>query len=175
MSANERLSNSPKSCWSTAATLIPLEEVPGALRATVCLESSVTAAIAQRFGSPPEVLLELEDIEQALPWENELLGLEATPCRVRHVSLSVRGRCLVQARSIAAAADEGGELLRTLGTRPLGGLLFETETWSREGPVHPARVEVEGALRYGRASLWRHSDGDGRLLVAEYFAAPLSA
>ena len=178
MSANERLSLSEQNGWAAVpdaydATLIPLEEVPEALRATVQLESSVTAEIAARFGAAPDVAIELEGTGQPLRWEADLLALDGGACCLRHVSLAVGDRCIVQARSLAAVTGEGGKLLRGLGTRPLGGLLFETQAWRREGPLCPAKVGADGAARFGRVSLWRHTASNDRLLVAEYFTEPL--
>ncbi len=176
MSANERRVVSGAGGWSISPgepdlALVPLRAVPASLRATVALETSVTEAIAARYGEAPMVTVEFEGDAQALAWEAELLGIDAPGCRARHVSLWAGGEPVVHARSLAPASTRGDALLRELGTRALGSLLFTVPAWTREGPVLPVRAGVA----YGRVSLWRYGPDGGGLLVTECFAAPLTS
>ena len=91
---------------------------------------------------------------------NALKITQKTPVMIREVVLKGRGRPWVFARSILPMSTMTGRLagLRTLSNQPLGELLFQDPSMTRE-PLEvaclPARVlSVPAALAAGDESLW---------------------
>jgi chorismate--pyruvate lyase len=105
--------------------------------------------------------------------------IQQTPVMIREVVLKGRGRPWVFARSILPMTTMTGRLagLRTLSNQPLGELLFQDPSMTRE-PLEaaclPARIlSVPAALAAGDEPLWARRSvfflDQKPLLVSEVF------
>ena len=110
---------------------------------------------------------------------NALKMTQQTPVTIREVVLKGRGHPWIFARSILPMSTMTGRLagLRTLSNQPLGELLFQDPSMTRE-PLEvaclPARVlSVPAALAAGDESLWARRSvfflDQKPLLVSEVF------
>ena len=110
---------------------------------------------------------------------NALKMIQQTPVMIREVVLKGRGRPWVFARSILPLTTMTGRLagLRTLSNQPLGELLFQDPSMTRE-PLEaaclPARIlSVPAALAAGDEPLWARRSvfflDKKPLLVSEVF------
>ena len=110
---------------------------------------------------------------------NALKMIQQTPVMIREVVLKGRGRPWVFARSILPMTTMTGRLagLRTLSNQPLGELLFQDPSMTRE-PLEaaclPARIlSVPAALAAGDEPLWARRSvfflDQKPLLVSEVF------
>ena len=110
---------------------------------------------------------------------NALKMIQQTPVMIREVVLKGRGRPWVFARSILPMTTMTGRLagLRTLSNQPLGELLFQDPSMTRE-PLEaaclPARIlSVPAALAAGDEPLWARRSvfflDPKPLLVSEVF------
>ena len=110
---------------------------------------------------------------------NALKMTQQTPVMIREVVLKGRGRPWVFARSILPMTTMTGRLagLRTLSNKPLGELLFQDPSMTRE-PLEaaclPARIlSVPAALAAGDEPLWARRSvfflDQKPLLVSEVF------
>ena len=110
---------------------------------------------------------------------NALKMIQQTPVMIREVVLKGRGRPWIFARSILPMTTMTGRLagLRTLSNQPLGELLFQDPSMTRE-PLEaaclPARIlSVPAALAAGDEPLWARRSvfflDQKPLLVSEVF------
>ncbi len=110
--------------WRDAA--LPLTvRMPAAARRWSRLDTSMTQALVQRFGPGLRVEVRFDGTGRLLPDEARLLGTRRQRGRVREVMLGAGGRALLAARTVHASRRLGAHpALASLGSRPLGALLF---------------------------------------------------
>ena len=136
----------------------------------VLMRSSVTGALADRFGKPPAVTI-LSAARGALAgWEAELLDT-GTHAFWREIQLAVDELVVVTARTAAEAGSQAETFLRTLGDTPLGRVLFEDPAWRQTGALVPLAAD---GCRFGRACAWRNVETGDRLIVEELFHTALT-
>ena len=127
----------------------------------------MTAAIAERFGQDPSVVVHFSDVDDLAEWEAHCLGRQAPLTGfARHISLNIDQQPVLLARSVAVRGSTIEPLLSQLQQTPLARVLFEDEQWQRVGAALP--LLAEPAL-YGRACVWRDQRSGERLLVEEFF------
>jgi chorismate-pyruvate lyase len=151
--------------------------IPHSHRRWIELNSSMTREIGSVFGVPPEVVLLGEGFDRLSRWEADWLRVPARrPAYVREVALTVQGELAMLARSVTASNDPMADVLRRLKRTPLAEVLFQDSRWQRQGKPLPLLWRTRPTTIYGRACLWqRRGRHPGRVLVEEYFLAPLLA
>ena len=138
----------------------PRASAPPALRPWLTDPGSLTARIRARCGEFRVQVLR-QGLGRPCPDEAALLGMRAGElARIREVLLIADGRPVVFARSLLPPGNVRGawRLLRGIGDRPLGALLFATPAISR-APLACVRVDRRDA-RYHRASAALRAGGD---------------
>lgn len=134
------------------------------------LTSSLTARLAQQFGSKPGLIVLGEGLEDGQPWEHGLLGA-TSPVYARHIALTVDNEPLVLARTVTTQGA-GMDALTQLRTRPLAELLFEDAAWRREATVQYLTLADSTP---GRGCYWHNRSLQAGLVVQEFFLPSLSA
>ncbi len=139
----------------------------------------MTRTLGERLGETPQVTPTREGPGSLARWEARLLRTPLPRSYVREVTLSVRGRPVLGARTLSLLDDPAVEVLRRLSNRPLAEVLFQDQDWRRLTAPIPL-IELEGR-RIGRACVWGHRchgrrwDRSGsRILVTEYFEPALA-
>ncbi len=137
----------------------------------------MTREIGRVLGKRPEVHLLKEGPDRVTRWEAERLGLPARGrAYAREVALTVQVQLALLARSLADPDDPVAGVLRRLQRTPLAEVLFQDSRWQRQGAPLQLRWRAGSGIVYGRACLWqRRGRQPGRVLVEEYFLAPLLA
>ncbi len=137
----------------------------------------MTREIGSVVGVPPEVVLLSEGSDRLSRWEAEWLRVPARrPAYVREIALTVQDELTMLARSVTAFNDPMANVLRRLQQTPLAEVLFQDSRWLRQGKPVPLLWRARPVAIYGRACLWqRRGRHPGRVLVEEYFLAPLLA
>lgn len=112
--------------WRSPRELSTKDGPPPALRAWLLDPGSLTAHLRGRHGDSLGVQVLAESEERPAPGEMQRLGLSDGPAFVRRVALGRPGRPLVLARTVMPTVTLRGEgrLLRKLGDRPLGEIVF---------------------------------------------------
>lgn len=151
--------------------------IPDSYRSWIGLNSSMTREIGRVLGVPPEVVPLHEGSDRLSRWEAEWLGVPARrPAYAREVALTVKGELAMLARSLTDPDDPMAGVLRRLQRTPLAEVLFQDSRWQRQGEPVPLLWRAGSVAIYGRACLWRRRGRrPGRVLVEEYFLAPLLA
>ena len=136
----------------------------------VLMRSSVTGALAERFGKPPAVTILSAGRGPLAGWEAELLNT-SDHAFWREIQLVVDELVVVTARTAAAAGSQAEAFLQTLGDTPLGRVLFEDPAWRQTGALVP--LAADGS-RFGRACVWRNVETGDPLIVEELFHSTLA-
>lgn len=157
--------------WRDGALPLP-SGMPAQARRWIRLESSMTQALVERFGPAIRVAVCRDGRGMLPPDEARLLGTRKLRGRVREVVLRAGERSLLVARTVHVARPlRSHAALTSLGSRPLGALLFAG------GKPHRVRREYgQVSLRLGagrRQRCWARRTvyvfERQRLLVTEIF------
>lgn len=162
-----------------------LSDVPDELRRWLLLGTSMTVELRRWFRSEIGVRLLLQCRGALLPDESALLGTGAQLGEVREVALQLGPLSLLAARTVHVSPQLGRRIC-SLGSRPLGALLFgagkpqpDVRQFALLPPGSvPAQLAQRAAGRaidacWARRSLFR-MDGQ-RLLVTEIFLPAMLA
>ena len=136
--------------------------------------TSLTARLKQHFSGSFKVNLLHQGWGQPTAYEARKLGLKL-PCWaiIREVELICEGQPVVYARSIIPhqVYAQNNATLRSLGSQPLGHLLFRKATQhKRSRDVCRYQTKAVQQPIYGRSTLYSYHQGE--ILVQEFFIEP---
>ncbi len=135
----------------------------------------MTREIEQHLGTRPEVRLLHEGPDTMSDWEAAMLGLSRRGrAYAREIALVADGRPVLLARSLSPMDDPVAGVLRRLQRAPLADVLFRDPRWRRTSPPITLRWRSHVGVLPGRACLWQRQAAGGRVLVEEFFLAPLT-
>jgi len=136
--------------WHKVSRRLP-SWVPPRLRSWIGLNSSMTRALQQYVGDDIRVRVLREGTGSLLPDEARALGSARRIGHVREVALQTDDRVWLLARTVYFRRTHGERhALRSLGTRPLGELLFAggVPRWSlRECATLPTHAPLFALIR----------------------------
>ncbi len=160
---------------SQMRTAAPLEDthisasnIPVIAEYWLWLTSSMTKAIAEKFGAMPTVTVLSENTEQVTATEARWFA-QTEPVFARHILLSIKNQPLVMARTVTPESSPDVAALQGLLERPLAELLFTDARWQRLGDLQPLQLD-NGLI--GRSCLWQQTQTQNSGLLVEEFFLP---
>lgn len=153
-----------------SAEIIPNSRTPAVLGYWLDLQTPLTSAIAEYFGSFPEVVVRYSGGCELTSWEADLLGIVDNQGFARQIELRIGRSPVVVARTVVEQSGVAQQLVAQLEETPLAKLLFEDARWQHCSDLLP--LETDGGI-IGRARAWRYAPTREKIVVEEFFLAPL--
>jgi chorismate--pyruvate lyase len=163
--------------WRDVALPLP-SGMPAQARRWIRLDTSMTRALGRRFGAGIRVVVRCDGPGMLLPDEARLLGTRKARGQVREVVLRIGECSLLVARTVHASRRlRAHAALASLGSRPLGELLFTNGTPRRRqrqyAPVALRRAMGSSQHCWARRTVYLYERQ--RLLVTEIFLPAMFA